>query len=156
MKTTNDQWTPLFKSLKVKISTTGRTKLLGTMIDELYNISVLNFGDVGIARPSEFAQLKEKYAIEYKYGDQTPDLTMSYEMHALKNPDVQFQMIDSFRTTVAPNKATLMNISPYFNEHQFGKGKMYRPTIPVNKSGDALTPFAEESLVQIVDDHFKT
>lgn len=156
MKVVTNQWSPLFKSLKVKVSPSGKRKLLGQMIDELYNISVLNFGDTGVARPSPFSPLKDKYALEWKDGDSTPDLLMSFHAHQLRNPDVQYHMVDSFRTTVEDNTATLRNISPYFNQHQFGKGKIYRPTMPITEDGSDLTQFAKDSLVQTLDEHFQT
>ena len=120
--------------------------MLFQLIGDLQDVTMMNFGETGIARPEEWEELKERYAREKKGGNQTPTLILSGNM------------LNSFKHSVNENKATLTNSAPYADEHQFGakyKNLPARPYYPVDQSGENLTPFAEERLVKIVEEHFK-
>lgn len=146
MNITQDDWTPLFNSLKEKISPMGRKKLLFQMIGDIQDIAVLNMGFSGIARPSYWPALTEKYAKAYKGGNRVPTLILT---GALKS---------GFVHTISEDSATLTNIVAYADEHQFGaayKNLPPRPFYPVSSDGSTLTPFAEARLYQIVEDYFQ-
>lgn len=140
-----DEWTPLFKELAERVSIQGRRKLLFQLIVQLHDISVLNFGESGQARPSEWPRLKEKYALEFHDGDQTPTLILSGKM------------VNSFVHTIGTDSATLTNMAEYASEHQLGdvaNRLPARPYFPVDKDGQ-LTPYALEKLNQILEEHFQ-
>lgn len=146
MQISRDEWTPLLQKLKDKISPTARKQLLFQMIGELQDISMLNFGNTGIARPADWKILSEKYAREMKNGIRTPNLILKGELLA------------GFVHTVGENNATLTNLVTYADEHQFGaeyKNLPARPFYPVTRDGEELTPFAEERLAKIVQEHFQ-
>jgi len=146
MQITKNDWTPLFQQLKSKVSSEGKKRLLFQLIGDLQDITMLNFGETGIARPEEWQELSERYAREKKNNNRTPNLIL------------KGNLIHSFQHSVNENKATLTNSAPYADEHQFGakyKNLPARPYYPVDQSGENLTPFAEERLFQIVDEHFK-
>jgi hypothetical protein len=147
MQITKNEWTPLFLNLKSKVSGEGRKRLLFQLIGDLQDVTMLNFGETGIARPEEWQELTPKYADAKKGGNRTPNLIL------------KGNLINSFQHSVEENKATLTNSAPYADEHQFGakyKNLPARPYYPVDQSGENLTPFAEERLAQIVEEHFKT
>ena len=131
-----------------------RRRLMFQIIGDLQDISVLNFGEVGIDRPEPWKELSKKYADNWKYGDATPNLILSEEKHRIRNGGKK-HLIDSFVHTFDENGATLTNTAPYADAHQLGYGISRRAYYPVNESGE-LTPFAEERLKQIVREHFET
>ncbi len=146
MNITKNDWTPLFQSLKEKVSPLGRKKLLFQMIGELQDIAVLNFGVDGLARPSYWNELSERYAKEKHHGDRTPKLILS---GALKS---------GFVHTITEDSASLTNVVSYADEHQFGvpyKNLPARPFYPVSSDGSTLTPFAEQRLFEIVEQNFQ-
>ena len=145
MQVIRDDWTPLFDSLKSKLSPLSRKQLLFEMIGDLQNIAMLNMGDSGIARPMPWQILTEKYSQEYKQGNRTPNLILTGRLR------------DSFVHSVDESKATLTNTAEYADQHQFGakyKNLPARPYYPVSPGGDALTPLAEARLKDIVEQHF--
>ena len=144
MQVTNDQWTPLFYSLKSKISVEARHDLLFRMINDLRFITQSNFGNEGLARPETWQMLSPNYAWEKKKGNRTPNLILKGEL------------LRGFRTAVDGNSATLTNVVPYADEHQFGvvyKNLPPRPFYPIEESGE-LTEFAKARQEQIVREHF--
>lgn len=147
MNIARDEWTPLLTSLKEKLSPQGRRKLLFQMIGDLQDIAVLNMGQTGIARPSQWIILTKRYADEKKAGNRTPNLILT---GALKS---------GFSHTISENEASLTNIVKYADEHQFGvpyKNLPARPFYPVSFDGSALTPFAEVRQMAIVEEWFQT
>ncbi len=153
MQITKDEWTPLFQSLRDKLSPPSRRLLLSRIIGEIQDITQQNFGPSGIDRPQPWKPLSQNYASEWKDGDTTPTLMMSDEKHNLRNPNLP-HLIDCFDAKVNEDKAVLTNRSPYADNHQLGLGIPARPYYPVN--GDELTPYAESKMVEIVNGHFKT
>ena len=145
MQVTRDDWTPLFKSLKEKVSSQGRRRLLFQMIGDLQDISMLNFGDTGINRPAVWIALSEKYANEKKKGNRTPNLILKGDLLA------------GFVHTIGTDSASLTNLVQYADEHQFGVGYKNlpaRPFYPVDESGLELTDFAKARQAEIVLKHF--
>ena len=139
-----DQWTPLFSELRERVSLSGRKRLLYQLISEIQNIAQANFGETGVARPIEWPNLKNKYAINFHDGDQTPTLILSGEM------------INGFVRQIGTDSATLTNVAEYASEQQEGnpsKKLPARPYFPVAANGD-LTPYAIERLQEILDLHF--
>ena len=154
MQITRDEWSPLFKDLKARISPIQRRILLSQMIGAVQEITQSTMGKSGQNRPEPWQILKESYAHRWKGGDREPTLLMSDANHSLKNPDLP-HLIDSFKVTVTENKATLTNVSPYADVHQKGLGAVpARPYYPVDETG-ALTPVAEQKLAEIVEEHFE-
>ena len=140
-----DGWTPLFKELEQRLSSSGRRSLLAQMIGDVVDVTVLNFGSSGLARPSEWSSLTSKYAKEYHDGDQTPTLELS---GALK---------EGFVWEIGDTVATLTNSVQYADAHQFGVSEIMlpaRPFYPVNEDGTEFTPFMEERLLAIINQHF--
>lgn len=156
MRVTNDQWTPFLNDLKSRFSSSGRQKLLFQVIGELTDITMLNFGVSGIARPAEWPELKFHYATEYKYGVTVPTLELDDAMHEKRNPAVPLHLRDGFRHLISDNSASLTNISPYADAHQFGLGVPWRPFFPINRDGSSLTEYAEIQILEIVNQHFHT
>ena len=64
MNVTIDQWTPFFLELASKVNSSGRRKLLNELIGAVYDVTILNFGESGEHRPSEWEPLKFEYAKE--------------------------------------------------------------------------------------------
>lgn len=144
MQVTQDDWSPLFSSLKEKVSADARRELLFRMINEIRFITQQNFGASGIDRPMPWQILSPGYAWEKKKGDRTPTLMLKGDL------------IRGFRTTVGDNSASLTNVVPYAHEHEDGaewKNLPKRMYYPINEDG-SLTPFAEKSLAEIVEKHF--
>ena len=145
MTIVTDQWSPLFKELEQRISSSGRRSLLAQMIGDVVDVTVLNFGESGLARPSEWPSLTSKYAKEYHDGDQTPTLILS---GALK---------EGFVWEIGDTSATLTNSVEYADDHQFGDSSRMlpaRPFYPVNEDGSEFIPFMQERLLAIVNQHF--
>ena len=146
MQIIRNEWTPLFQSLKEKVSPLGRKRLLFQLIGDLQDISMLNFGDKGIDRPAVWAALTEKYAHEYKKGNRTPNLILKGNLLA------------GFVHQVGSDSATLTNITEYADAHQFGVGYKNlpaRPFYPVDESGE-LTDLAKARQEEIVRSHFES
>jgi phage gpG-like protein len=155
MQVNHDEWTPFLQSLKLKVNRQGRKQLLFQLIGEIYDITVLNFGEYGKNRPIDWKELTEKYAKEYHGGNTIPTLILDPQEHFNRNGTSK-RMIDSFKTYVSSNKASITNTAAYADQHQLGakyKGLPARPYYPINSNG-TLTPFAEERLREIVDSHF--
>lgn len=146
MQVVRNEWTPLFNSLKEKVSAQGRKRLLFQCIGEIQDITILNFGTSGIARPEPWSSLSLNYAQERHGGNTTPTLILSGEMR------------QSFVHVVSENSASLTNVAPYADEHQFGlayRKLPARPYYPVSADGSTLTPFAEDRLREVLVAHFK-
>jgi phage gpG-like protein len=147
MTVVEDGWTPLFDSLAEKVSAEGRRRLLFQLIGDVFDVTVLNLGPEGIARPDQWAALTEKYAQEKHGGDRTPTLILSGELK------------EGFRTEINTEFATLTNIVDYATEHQFGepyRNLPARPFYPVDENGLTFTPYMTERLHTIIDAHFAT
>lgn len=146
MQVIRNEWTSLFKSLKEKVSAQGRKRLLFQCIGEIQDITMLNFGVSGIARPSEWPLLSRNYADNKHDGNTTPTLILSDTMR------------QSFVHVVSENSASLTNVAPYADEHQFGvayRKLSARPYYPVSSDGSTLTPFAEQRLRDVLAAHFE-
>lgn len=152
MQVTRNDWTPLFESLKAKISPASRRSLMASLIGEIQDITQKTMGRNGENRPEPWAILNEKYAKEWKYGDTEPTLLMSDEKHNLRNPDLP-HLIDLFYATFSENSSSLTNTSPYADIHQLGLGVAKRPYYPV--LGNDLTPYAIDKLKEVLDLHFQ-
>ena len=66
---------------------------------------------------------------------------------------------EGFVHAVTEDSASLTNTVEYADQHQFGakyKNLPARPYYPVTPGGDALTPFAEARLKEIVEQHFQS
>ena len=147
MTVLNDEWTPLFGELENRVSAEGRRRVLMQMIGDVYDVTVLNFGETGLARPEAWAQLNEKYAEAKHDGNRTPTLILTGELK--KGFVVEF---DS-------ESATLSNSVPYATEHQFGESYQNlpaRPFYPVDENGLTFTPFMVNRLQGILEAHFQT
>ena len=145
MNVITDEWTPLFGALESRVNSDGARNLLFQLIGDVYDVTVLNLGDTGIARPEEWAPLTTNYAAEYHDGNRTPTLILSGELR------------NGFVVDFDESSATLTNTVPYADKHQFGdpiKGLPSRPFYPVDESGMNFTPFMENRLSDIVDKHF--
>jgi phage gpG-like protein len=144
MQVIRDDWSPLFQSLKDKISADARRELLFRMINDLRYVTQMNFGESGMARPETWQILSPKYAREFKKGNRTPTLMLKGDL------------IRGFKTTFDSNSASLTNDVAYADEHQFGVGYKNlpaRPFYPINEDG-SLTDFAENRQLEIVREHF--
>lgn len=156
MQVISDEWTPFLQSLRTKVNRQGRKQLLNQLIGEIYDITVLNFGENGENRPIYWKELNEKYAKEYHGGNTVPTLILDPREHFRRNGSAK-RMIDSFVTKSNSETASITNTATYADKHQFGaayKELPARPYYPVNSNG-TLTPFAEERLREIVDSHFE-
>ena len=147
-----DDWTPLFNSLEEKVSEGRRRILLSQLAGAIVDVTQQNFGDAGIDRPYEWANLEEEYALEVHGGDQTPTLILPEDEHEKRHPG-EPHMRDNFNVELGSDFALITNLSEYASEHQEGKGNMYRPFFPVNLDGE-LTPAMQLRLLQITDSHF--
>lgn len=140
-----DQWTPFFEELESRVNSEGRRKLLFQVIGDVYDVTVGNFGDTGIARPEEWPSLSVKYADEKHGGNRTPTLILT---GALKEGFV-VEFNDQF--------ASITNLVEYSDLHQFGENYLNlpaRPFYPVDEQGLALTQFMQERINGIVFSHF--
>jgi phage gpG-like protein len=145
MQIARDDWSPLFQSLKDKVSADARRELLFQMINEIRFITQQNFGASGIDRPQPWQILSLNYAWEKKKGDRTPTLMLKGDL------------IRGFRTAITDNSATLTNVVPYAEQHEHGepwKNLPKRMYYPINEDG-SLTPFAEKSLEEVAQKHFQ-
>lgn len=140
-----DDWTPLLQSLKDKVSLQGRRKLLFQMIGDVYDITIMNFGNQGLARPQPWMELTVRYAREKKNDDTTPTLILTGSLKS------------GFVHEISGDSASLTNRIDYADQHQFGaayKNLPARPYYPVNESGLSLTPYAEARQMAIVEEWF--
>ena len=156
-----DEWTPLFRDLKSRLSGPSRRKLMFQIIGDLQDITVLNFGANGLNRPSEWPQLSEKYAKKYHQGDRTPKLILSDFWHSKINGGKP-HLKDAFVHTFDENGAKLTNTAEYADEHlpftyavNNSSGIPARPYYPVDISGQNLTPYALGRMRKILDAHFE-
>ena len=145
MQVTRDDWSPLFESLKAKVSADARRELLFKMISDVRYVTQLNFGAEGIDRPKPWAILSPNYAWEKKKGNRTPTLILKGDL------------IRGFRTSIQENSATLTNDVEYADAHQFGVGYKNlpaRPFYPINEDG-SFTPMMQARLDEIAAKHFE-
>lgn len=146
MQVTHDDWSPLLQQLKQRVSLQGRRVLLFQMIGDIQDIATLNFGYDGLARPSAWPILNERYAREKKKGERTPNLVLT---GALKSGFVHYIGADS---------ASLTNVTEYADDQQFGaayKNLPARPYYPISPDGESLTAYAEARQMEIVEDWFR-
>lgn len=149
-----NQWTPLFQEIKSKLDERGKRLLLSRLIGTVQSITIETFGADGVNRPEPWPELKRNYAQEWHGGDTTPTLLLSDEKHSLAAGE-QPHLIDSFTVDLTSQQATLTNVSPYADIHQFGLGVIpARPFYPIDKAG-GLTPYAESRLMQVTQDYFQ-
>ena len=140
-----DQWTPFFEELESRVNHDGRRRLLHQLIGDVYDVTVLNFGPDGLARPEEWESLTQRYARERHGGDQTPTLILTGELKA------------GFVVELSDSSATLTNTIDYADLHQFGNSYAKlpaRPFYPIDENGN-LTPYMEARLYAIVEEHFQ-
>jgi len=107
MNIIKDDWTPLFQSLKSKLSPISRKQLLFELIGDLQNIAMLNMGNEGIARPKTWRELSKKYADERKHGNITPTLILKGHLRA------------GFVHQISEDSASLTNTTEYADAHHF-------------------------------------
>ena len=115
------------------------------MIGDIQDISVLNFGADGIARPNEWRALTRKYANKFHQGDRTPKLILSGHLLA------------SFKHSISDTSATLTNTADYADSHHFGEAYRNLPKrrfYPVDDDGN-LTEFALARQREILNLHFQ-
>ena len=115
------------------------------MIGDLADITVLNFGAEGIARPEPWRALTRKYANKYHQGDRTPKLILTGHLR------------ESFVHTVTSESATLTNTADYADAHQFGEMHRNLPRrgfYPIDSDGQ-LTDFAFARQREILNAHFE-
>jgi len=115
------------------------------MIGDIQDISVLNFGADGIARPNEWRALTRKYANAKHQGDRTPKLILSGHLLA------------SFKHSIGDTSATLTNTADYADSHTFGEPYRNLPKrrfYPVDDDGN-LTEFALARQREILNLHFQ-
>lgn len=156
MQAIQDQWSPLFASLKDKLSDAERMKLLGSIIQKIRTITEANLGDSGVDRPEQWPNLSQKYAIEVGRG--FPTLILSgAERRRLNKDEASPHLDDMFVTEVTPSSASLTNLAPYASEHQKGEGgQKRRPFFPVvNEQTGQLTQYAEQQIQFTVEQHFE-
>jgi len=155
MQVTRDDWTPLFRNLKMRVSKQSSKRLLEEVIGEIRDITLQNF-ESAEGRTNFWRELSEKYAEEWKDGDRTPNLRMSPLNHFLRG-NIGKQLIDSFAIYASSKTARLTNTAPYADIHQFGARYMNvpaRPYYPVTSDGSSLNPYAERRVYRILKDHF--
>ncbi len=145
MNVLKDEWSGLFSELESRVSAQGRTRLLFQLIGDVQDVTMLNFGATGLARPEEWSSLTSSYAREFHDGNTTPTLILSGEL------------LNGFVHEVTSEYATLTNTVTYATDHQFGvayRNLPARPFYPVDESGASFTSFMEDRLLAIVDSHF--
>lgn len=148
-----NQWTPALNDLKSKLDEHGRKVLLSQLMGRFQQITIGAFGADGEHRPSIWPELKLGYAHEWHGGDSTPTLFLSDEKHSLASNGPH--LIDSFQISLSSEQASITNLSPYADTHQYGLGAVpARPFYPVDEDGN-LTPFAQEQLNQVVVSYFE-
>ena len=141
-----DQWTPLFNEIESRVNQDGRRKLLMRLIGDVYDVTVLNFGETGIARPKKWKDLNEKYAKEKHEGNRTPTLILKGDLK------------EGFEVEFNSEFATLTNNVPYATEHQFGepyKNLPARPFYPVDENGLTFTTEMVSRLQGVFESHFE-
>lgn len=162
MQITRDDWTPLFKSLKSKVSPQSRRQLLAKMLQDIDILTQSNFGEManGSMRPWH-DELLVSEAYKRIIGRQFATLERT-EAERQRAKGTKYEggkgahLKDSFVYEVTDDSASMTNTSPYADKHQFGRGVPYRPFYPIVKDGSRLMPFAEERQLEIVDEHFKS
>lgn len=152
MRVIQNEWSHALRGLQNKLGEMGRRVLLSRMIGTFQDITQSNFGDDGQHRPMPWPMLDEDYAHEWKYGDTTPTLMMSDEMHSLRNSDVP-HLIDCFEVNLTSRQASITNLSEYADAHQFGYGIPARPYYPIDEAGNP-TPYAEAELTKVAMAYF--
>lgn len=153
MQVTQDEWTPLFKYLKIRLSASSRKKLLGEIIGEIEFITKGTFGANGKNRPRPWDNLSRKYSKRIKRNQPTLIMTFAERMLASKRSNSP-HLINSFFKYSNDSEASLTNISPYADNHQFGETIPARPFYPITEDGMNLTPYAEKKLTGIMEKHF--
>jgi len=141
-----DQWTPFFQELESRVNAEGRRKLLSQLIGDVYDVTVLNLGPDGKARPKEWRELNARYAEKYHDGNRTPTLVLSGDLKAGFDVDFNSEF------------ATLTNTVEYAYEHQFGsvwRRLPARPFYPVDETGINFTDYMVNRLNGILDSHFQ-
>lgn len=109
------------------------------------DITLQNFGDTGIARPTDWKALSEEYALEYHEGDQTPRLILNGDLRA--SIDVELGN---------PEYAACYTGNPYAVAQQFGDPEKHlpaRPFMPIIGSEDnfELTDFAKDACIEAAE-----
>ena len=148
MTIVEDQWSGLFSELQNRVNAAGRQKLLLDLMTDVLTVTLANFGKNGPNRPEEWPSLKIKYAQEKHHGDTTPTLILSGELSDR----------ESFQIVATGDCATMTNIVPYADEHQFGveyKKLPARPYYPVDSMGLTFTPYMVDRLARVVGWHFQ-
>ena len=154
MQVIQDDWTPLFKDLKSRLSASSRKRLLGDIIGEIEFITKQAFGVNGVNRPKPWGDLSEKYSKRIMRN--RPTLVMSFAERMMAGKKDSPHLINSFFKYSNDSEASLTNISPYADNHQFGETIPARPFYPITEDGMSLTPYAERKLMDIMERHFQS
>ena len=158
-----DEWTPLFQSLKEKVSPSGRRRLLRLMIGDIKTITKSNFGifSNGPMRPwADELLLSESYKQALRGSSHRTAASLvrtEAERKSLRGTKWEggtgTHLKDAFVMQVGGDSASLTNTCSYASNHQEGEGVPRRPFFPVDESGE-LTDFAAQRQEQIVREHF--
>lgn len=108
------------------------------------DITLQNFGDDGLARPTEWADLTEGYAEEYHEGDRTPTLVLTGDLRS--SIDVELGN---------PEYSACYTDNEYAVAQQFGiPGTLTaRPFMPVvgTEEDFELTDFAKDACIEAAE-----
>lgn len=160
MQVTSDQWSPLFKSLRDKLSSSGRVTLLSNIMEDVKTLTLANFGEMadGPMRPwYDEGLVSEDYkrTIKRDFASLRMDESERSLAQGTKWENSGPHMIDSFVVSVNENAGSITNLRDYADKHQFGLGVPYRPFYPVNRDGTELMPFMEIRIFQDLQKHFQ-
>lgn len=148
-----DEITPALKNLQKQISPDGRNRLLRKMINDVESVTKQNFGETGLARPSDWKLLSAKYAKRVDRPFATLVLTTG---NFAKGPFGTLKK--SFLKQSNSNTATLTNLSRYADAQMFGVEENNLPprqVYPINQDG-SLTDFEQTRLAAIAAKHFES
>jgi len=159
MTITKDEWTPLLKSLKEKISEQGRRRLLAVMISDIRLMTLSNFGEMmdGSMRPWTNEMLVSKdYARQV--GRLFATLVRTEDERA-RCKGTKWEggtgehLKDAFVTEIRADSASFTNTLDYASKHQNGEEVPRRPFFPVESNGE-LSNLAKQRQIEIVVEHF--
>lgn len=156
MQVTKDEWSPLFRNLKSKLSAGSRKALMREIIYDMKDLTLSSFGAAGRNRPSAWVRLKDKYA--RRVGRSYPTLVMTPSERILAGKALSKpHLINQFSVDVRGDSASLHNASEYAEAHQNGKpeGNLpARPYFPIDGESKRLSPAAEIKIRERMKSHF--
>lgn len=156
MQVTKDEWSPLFNSIKSKLSAGSRKALLREIIYDMKELSLSAFGAMGRNRPSAWDGLTRKYA--RRVGRSYPTLVMTPSERILAGKSLSKpHLMNQFSVDVSGDSASLHNSSEYADAHQKGRPEANlpaRPYFPVDEKSKRLSPAAEIRIRERMKSHF--